>query len=136
MERWLAALKTRHVAGDVHFDATFTPTIGGEKFSQSLGPSGSTRTRYVLALHAAIVETSIEMNGSHPPFLILDAPKQQELEPADLAAFISVCVKVFGEQTPPFQLVVGAKDRDIFKKAPDETWKPMFPSPTGDHYLG
>jgi len=135
-DKWLIALKTRHVSGNATFDANLTPVINGARFSVSSSQSGSTRTRYVLALHAAIIETSIAMKGYHPPFLILDAPKQQELHSPDLAAFVGACRVLFAKQDPPFQLVVGAKDRDIFESPPDATWQPSFSSADGLHYLG
>lgn len=135
-DKWLAALKTRHVGRDSQFDANLVPFIAGERFSVASSQSGSTRTRVVLALHAALIETSITMRGQHPPFLILDAPKQQELHPEDLAAFVTACEILFAEQRPPFQLIVGAKEQDIFVRAPSAIWRPTFKSDDGLHFLG
>ena len=134
-DKWLTALNTRHVSA-THFDASLVPFIGDERFSISSSQSGSTRTRVVLALHAALIETSILMHGYHPPFLILDAPKQQELHRSDLAAFVSACEALFGDQEPPFQLIVGAKEQDIFQHTPTEIWEPTFKSDEGLHFLG
>lgn len=136
MDKWLIALKTRHVSGSAVFDANLTPFINGSRFSVASSQSGSTRTRYVLALHAAVIEASIEMKGFHPPFLILDAPKQQELHSPDLAAFVSACATLFEKQEPAFQLIVGAKDRDIFEAPPNVAWEPKFKSADGYHFLG
>lgn len=135
-QRWLAALNTRHVGPSVSFDSNLIPQVAGERFSIASSQSGSTRTRVVLALHAAFVETSIEMKGFCPPLLILDAPKQQELQPEDLAAFVTASEKLFKRERPPFQLVIGAKDQDIFAEVPSAVWEPVFRSGDGYHFLG
>ena len=134
--KWLTALHARNVGAEVQFDVNLQPHIGGERFSPASSQSGSTRTRIVLALHAALVETSLEMKGQHPGLLILDAPKQHELHPQDLAAFVSACENLFAKQHPPMQLIVGAKERDIFVNRSETVWEPTFKDQDGDHYLG
>ncbi len=135
-DKWLRAVHARHVGSATQFDPNLVPYIAGERFSISSSQSGSTRTRVVLALHAALIETSIEMRGQHPGFLILDAPKQQEFHPPDLAAFVTACERLFVEQSAPFQLVVGAKDQDIFETVPSAVWEPTFRADEGYHFLG
>lgn len=135
-DKWLRALHTRHVGESTSFDPNLVPYIGGERFSVASSQSGSTRTRIVLALHAALIETSIAVGGHHPPFLILDAPKQQEFKVEDLSNFVTACEALFAAQRPPFQLIVGAKDPDIFKRPPDAVWRPTFKSGDELHYLG
>jgi hypothetical protein len=79
---WLRALNAQNIATPVDFDEDFRLKLGVERFSENSSTSGSTRTRVVLAFHAALLETSFYMEGNHPPVLVLDTPKQQELHPS------------------------------------------------------
>jgi len=60
-------------------DQDFDLFIDGELFSETSHQSGNTRTRIVLALHAALLEVALARNGNHPGWLPFDAPKQHEL---------------------------------------------------------
>ncbi len=88
MDEWLETLSTPNLPRGVTVDEDFELIIRGEVFSKDSSISGSTRTRVVLAFHAALLETALDLGGNHPGWLLLDAPKQHELSQADLNAYI------------------------------------------------
>ncbi len=111
--------------------------IGGEIFSSKSSHSGSTRTRIVLALHAAMVEASLLMEGCHPRLLVLDAPRQHELSAADLRAFIERFHATAKKASPPVQLVFSATDPEIVPKGRiDSLWEAPFTFNNEPRFLG
>ena len=136
---WMVALHTPNAPADAGFGEDLRLTLGGETFGQKSSHSGSTRTRIVLAFHAAMVETSLLMGGTHPPLLALDAPRQHELAAADLRSYIERFHKMSAKRPTPIQLVFSATDPAIVPEGcTDEIWKPTFASgvPPSPHYLG
>jgi hypothetical protein len=134
---WLITLKTPNVPASVSFDEDLRLYLGEERFSETSSHSGSTRTRIVLAHHAAFLETSLKMNGYHPRFLILDTPKQHELHSDDLRAFVERFTEMAKNQNPPVQLVIGATQQDfVDKKVADAVWHPEFTVEDGVRYFG
>jgi len=135
LKEWLLALRTPNVPADVSFDEELRLTISGERFSSKSSHSGSTRTRIVLALHAAMVETSLVMNGSHPRLLVLDAPRQHELSAPDLRSYIERFHALSTRQGRPVQLVFSATDPGVIPEGQvDALWKPSFNCRS--HFLG
>lgn len=82
---WLDISNTVNVSRDISINSDFVPVFGLEDVNQL---KGSTRVRAVLAVQAAIFETFLENTNSAFRFLILDTPKQQELQAKDLLEFI------------------------------------------------
>ncbi len=134
--RWLAVLRTPNTALDVTWDEDFRFVVDGEVFKKGSGHSGSTRARFVLAYHAALVEASLKTNGQHPRVLILDAPRQQELSAEDLRDFVVEFKKMISTTDPPIQLVYSATDIEVVPAGIDETWAPTFQGPKSPHFLG
>ena len=66
MQEWLRTLRTQNVSLDIVVDEEFRLRFGEERFSESSSHSGSTRTRIVLAYHAALLETSLKMGAAIP----------------------------------------------------------------------
>lgn len=136
-KEWLLTLRTPNVSSDVVFDEELRLIIDGERFSEKSSHSGSTRTRLVLALHAAIVETSIAMNGVHPRVLILDAPRQHELSATDLRSFLDRFYSMSRQQNPPIQLVFSATDAAVIPEGKiDAIWQPAFAFAENLRFLG
>jgi hypothetical protein len=136
-KEWLLTLRTPNVQVDVAFDEEFHLVVDGERFLATASPSGSTRTRLVLAYHAALVETSLQMKGSHPRLLVLDAPRQHEMNAADLAAYIRRFHALSSKQDDPIQLVFSATDAEVVpQECVDELWQPTFETEEGRRYLG
>ena len=136
-KEWLRALRTPNVQADVAFDEELRMVVDGERLSPTASPSGSTRTRLVLAYHAALVETSLHMKGVHPRLLVLDAPRQHELNADDLRAYITRFHGVSSKQAMPTQLVFSATDPEVVPSdLVDRVWKPQFATADGPRYLG
>ncbi|HEY4014308.1 MAG TPA: AAA family ATPase [Polyangiaceae bacterium] len=136
-KEWLLALRTPNVPADVVFDEELRLIVSGERFSSRSSHSGSTRTRLVLAYHAALLETSILMAGVHPRLLVLDAPRQHELSARDLRAFVERFYTMFSKEERPVQLVFSATDREVVPKGRvDELWEPGFEIERQPRFLG
>jgi len=130
--RWMEVLKTNEV-GAIGVDDDLRLTVGGKVMSDSKGPSGSSRLRVILAYHAALLETSFELGGNHPPMLLFDAPKQHELDPKDFAAYLSELRKVFRDKN--VQVVLTSRT-EVPTEQEDAVWKPRFPGVEHPWYLG
>jgi hypothetical protein len=68
MQAWLKSLGTSNTSV-AEFDQDFDLFVDGELFSETSHQSGSTRTRIVLAFHAALLEVALARNGNHPGWL-------------------------------------------------------------------
>lgn len=136
-KEWLLALRTPNIPTDVAFDEELRLIVNGERFSAKSSFSGSTRTRLVLAYHAAMVETSLKMNGNHPRLLVLDAPRQHELRADDLRAFIERFHSMSTKLDEPVQIVFSASDPEVVPEAAvDAIWKPPFAFDGEPRFLG
>jgi DNA repair exonuclease SbcCD ATPase subunit len=137
-KNWIAILRTPNVSSDVSLDDELRLLLGTEIFGSGSSQSGSTRTRIVLAFHAAVLETSIEINGAHPSLLILDAPRQHELSAGDLRTFIEhfyrMATKI--KKNAP-QLVFSASDAEVVPSGCiDSLWEPSYRFGDARRFLG
>jgi hypothetical protein len=136
-KEWMFALHTPNMPGDVTFDDELRLTLGGERFGTKSSHSGSTRTRIVLAFHAAMVETSLMMGGVHPRLLVLDAPRQHELDASDLRSYIKRFHEMSTKRADPVQLVLSATDPAIVPEGcMDAIWEPPFELDDEPRFLG
>lgn len=122
--RWLGIVNTPNLE-QVGVNDNFELTVKGRRFNYDSPESGSTRTRFVLAYHAALLETSISVGGHHPPWLLCDAPRQQEIKVEHLVSWVEELRALAKEH--PFQLVMSGKE--VFTKIDDKTdvvWRPTF----------
>ena len=62
IQEWLITLGTQNTKS-AYFDDDFTLFVDGAKFATTTHQSGSTRTRIVLAFHAALLEVSLARGG-------------------------------------------------------------------------
>ena len=130
-ESWLSTLKTPNLPTQKRFDDHFDLFMGGIKFTEGSPIGGSTRTRVVLAFHAALIELSIKRGGSHPPILVLDTPKQHELDTENLRAFVNRFVEIGKKYKVDLQLVVAAKELEFLDPVEGAVvWRPFWG--TGD----
>lgn len=129
--RWMDSLHTLHVSHEIEIDHNFKFKFGTESLDIF---TGSTRSRLVLAIHAAIFEAYLE-NPSNPfRFLILDTPKQHELDGRDLANYLQklqeVCDKYGG------QIVISSTEYHHVIGDSDKEWLPKYPGTDQLMYLG
>ncbi len=133
MQTWLGILNTKNIRGATLFDERFRLLIGDELFTETSSYSGSTRTRIVLAYHAALLEVALEMDGEHPPLLLLDAPKQQELHIEDLWAYVEG-LRALAARRGGLQLVMTSTDEPGELRDGDVVWRPAYSG--GAYFLG
>ncbi|WP_224247983.1 hypothetical protein [Hyalangium gracile] len=136
LHRWLSTLGTQNLAEPIILDEEFRLFFDKDRFTETSFQSGSTRTRIVLAFHAALLETSIQEGGNHPGILIFDAPRQHELDGKHLAAYLKALKKLSLQSDGRAQVVLSVSDLPVKLDHGDAVWRPGFDSPTGPRYFG
>ncbi|TCT43763.1 ATPase family protein associated with various cellular activities (AAA) [Vibrio crassostreae] len=128
--KWLTIIKAPNISFDISFDNDFEPIFGKEKVSSV---KGSTKTRVVLAYHAALLESLIEFGHCPIPFLVFDTPKQQETDSTDLKAFFyelkDICTK------NQIQVVFSTSEYRYVGDQNDTEYNPRYPGMGKDMYL-
>jgi hypothetical protein len=133
-KKWLSILHTDAPAPLVSDE--FKVQLGADTFAEDSSHSGSTRTRIVLGLHAAMFETSLSVKGNHPRVLLLDAPKQQEIAEKDLVAFVEALRALRDEYRVKLQVVLAVVHMELDLHPTDIEWKPPFVMDDEPRYLG
>lgn len=134
---WLRVLSTNDL-GSVTVDDGFRVLINDKRLSDEHGPSGSQRTRLVLAYHGAMLQASLEGTGAHPGLLLFDAPKQHELDPAHFTAYLASMRELSRAHPDRIQIVISSRT-DLPREKGDAVWVPVYPpQPGGKHpwFLG
>ena len=83
--KWMDILKTPNVSRNVTIENDLDIRFGKESLSII---NGSTKSRLVLSIHAAIFELNLEKPNAPFRFLIMDTPKQHEIHADDLLHFL------------------------------------------------
>ena len=135
VQQWLTTLGTKNFRG-AYFDDDLNLFVDGERFSTTTHQSGSTRTRIVLAFHAAILEVALARGGNHPGWLLFDAPKQHELNQADFDAYAQRLQMIASRYPRRVQIVFSAADIKTQFEAGDEVWTPSFTMDDEFRFLG
>jgi hypothetical protein len=135
MQKWLVTLGTQNTR-TAHFDEDFVLFVDGAKFATTTHQSGSTRTRIVLAFHAALLEVSLARGGNHPGWLFFDAPKQHELSQTDFDAYADRLQMIAARYPGRVQIVFSAADLKTQFQADDEMWIPGFTVDGVPRFLG
>jgi hypothetical protein len=129
--KWMDILDTPNAPREVDIDLDFKFRFGKQTVDVF---NGSTRSRLILAIHAAIFEHYLEDPDRPFRFLILDTPKQQELASHDLAKYLGaledVCDKSNG------QILISATEYHHVIGERDVEWLPRFPGEKRLMYLG
>lgn len=131
---WLSVLRTNDIA-NLGISDGFRILVRGKALADSYGPGGSTRTRLILAFHAAMLEVALETGGGHPGLLLFDSPVQQELDPVDFEAYVAA-LRSLAEAHPGRVQMVMASRTPIGVVAGDATWSPEYPGEKHPWYLG
>jgi hypothetical protein len=135
MQEWLVALGTQNMKV-ANFDEDFVLHVDGSKFATTTHQSGSTRTRIVLAFHAALLEVSLARGGNHPGWLMFDAPKQHELSQTDFDAYTDKLLLLATQYPGRVQLVFSVADLKTQFQSGDEVWMPTFTIEGNPRFLG
>jgi len=118
---WLEVLNTNNISRNITFKDDFTPYLGTETITQL---KGSTRTRAVLAYHAALIELMAEHNSFCFKFLILDTPKQHEIHNDDLNQYIKALKTLCAKHT--IQVVFSTTEYHYEGDNQDVEWNPKY----------
>lgn len=128
--RWLTILSTKNISLDISYKDEFTPSLGPESVSQL---KGSTKVRVVLAYHAAVIELLASRKHTVLKLLILDTPKQHEINSDDLNKYM-LALKEISKQlgvqvifsTTEYRYIPGANDREWVPKELGEEQNMFF----------
>jgi hypothetical protein len=130
--KWMDILNTPNVSRDVEIDLDFKFKFGGEAVEVF---TGSTRSRLILSIHAALFEEYLASDERPFRFLILDTPKQQELDTGDLAHFLSSVQDVCSQRNAQVLISATEYHHPIDNKL-DTEWLPQYPGEKHPMYLG
>lgn len=129
--KWMEIIGTPNASRQVEIDLDFKFRFGKQPIDVF---NGSTRSRLILAIHAAIFELYLQKPDRPFRFLILDTPKQQELASSDLGRYLKalevVCSKHNG------QILVSSTEYRHPISGNDQEWRPGYKGPTQSMYLG
>lgn len=135
IQQWLLTLGTQNTKS-ARFDDDFVLYVDDEKFAATTHQSGSTRTRIVLAFHAALLDVSLARGGNHPGWLLFDAPKQHELSQTDFDAYTDRLQLIAAKHPGRVQVVFSVADLKTQFQAGDELWMPTFTIDGKPRFLG
>lgn len=129
--KWMDTLRTPNASREVEIDLDFKFRFGKQTIDVF---NGSTRSRIILSIHAALFELYLQVPERPFRFLILDTPKQQELASEDLARYLRALEEVcdeFGGQI----LISSTEYRHVIEES-DREWVPQFVGAEQRMYLG
>ena len=129
--KWMDILEAQNVSRNVEIDLDFRFRFNDEPLDVF---SGSTKIRLVLAIHAALFEHYISTPSNPLRFLILDTPKQQELQTLDLAKYLVALENVCLANNA--QLILSSTEYDHPTQQTDMRWLPMYSGPDHPMFLG
>jgi len=120
--KWLDIINTDNINRNISFKDDFQPIFGVEGIAQL---KGSTKVRAVLAFHAALLELALVKDRALFRFLILDTPKQHDINNTDLGAYVNALKQLAAK----FEVQIIFSNTEFHYKG-DETdaeWIPLFP---------
>lgn len=132
MTKWLGILHARTIPQLVTVDSYLKPTMGEEKLDIF---KGSSKTRTVLAYHAALFEICLIDPLSPFRVLILDTPKQQDIPNEHLDSYVQELRTVAAKHNG--QVIFSTSSyRYTPNEETDEEWLPGFVTSGEPMYLG
>lgn len=129
--KWMDILATANVSRNVTIEPDFTYRFGTEYLDVF---TGSGKARLVLAIHGAIFEKYLEVEDRPFRFMVLDTPKQHELETPDLIRYLNALQVLCS--TKNAQIVVSSTEYRHPVGAEDQEWLPDYLFPEKPMYLG
>jgi hypothetical protein len=127
---WLEVLQTKNVSRDIAIDSDFDILFGKEKMAQF---HGSTLLRVVLALRTAAFEVYARDEARRLRFLILDTPRQQDIEKEALAGYVAGLKRLAIEKDA--QIVFSTTEYHYECDDQDAQWSPQFPGAEQNMFL-
>lgn len=129
--RWLDILKTQNVSRSITVEHNLKILFGVENIDAI---KGSTKTRVILAVHAALLQLYLKDDSRSFRFLILDTPKQHEMHTDDLLEYVSELKKMASNHNA--QIILSSTDFRYSCDSTDKEWKPLFNGASQNMYLG
>lgn len=126
--KWLDAIHTTNISKNITFVDDFVPILGVETIKQL---KGSTKIRTVLAYHAALIELLMSKSYMNFRFLILDTPKQHDIENQDLDGYMKSLKTL--SAISGIQVVFSTTGYHYIGDQLDAEWEPKFPGE--DHMM-
>lgn len=127
---WLDKIHTSNISHDITFRDDFVPILGTETIPQL---KGSTKSRAILAYHAALVQLLGENESLAFKFLILDTPKQHETHVNDLDRYMlelkSLCARL------DVQVIFSTTEYHYNGDTMDVEWNPEYPGEEQNMFL-
>jgi len=132
MTKWLGILHARKIPQSVTIDSYLKPAMGDERLDIF---KGSSKTRTVLAYHAALFEICLSDPSSPFRMLILDTPKQQDIPNEHLDSYVQALRTLAAENNG--QVIFSTSSyRYVVDEETDEEWLPSFITSDDLMYLG
>lgn len=128
---WLDVLHAKNISRKVSIDLNFQFRFGDEPFAVF---KGSTKARAILAIHAAIFEEYLSDESRPYRFLILDTPKQQDMQTGDIANFLRVLAEKC--QALRGQVIFSSTEYHYDVGDSGKEWRPTFDGFEQLMYLG
>ena len=135
VQQWLITLGTQNTRG-ARFDDDLVLYVDDAQFATTTHQSGSTRTRIVLAFHAALLEVSLARGGNHPGWLLFDTPKQHELSQTDFDSYIDKLQLMAAKHPGRVQVVFSVADLKTQSQLGNEVWIPTFTVDGNPRFMG
>ena len=132
MSKWLGILHARNIPQIVKIDSYLKPIMGEEKLDIF---KGSSKTRTVLAYHAALFEICLSDPSSPFRVLILDTPKQQDIPNDHLDSYIKALRNIAEKDGGQVIFSTSSYRYDIDQET-DQEWLPGFVTEGESMYLG
>jgi hypothetical protein len=131
LAHWLGVLHAVNMPKQIEIDTDFDLDLGRDSLRAF---KGSTLTRIVLAIRTATFEALLKKSSFSPRFLILDTPRQQDIDKKDFANYIGALKDLAKKHNA--QIVFSSSNYQYSAQKGDEEWKPQFPGEEQDMYLG
>lgn len=131
IQYWLDVLNTSNVGVDVAVDSDFGVTFDGQRLAKF---NGSTLTRLVLSIRTAVVELLTSNGDRVPQFILLDAPRQHDIERVDFASYVAELKKLAVRNN--LQVIFSSSNFRYVPGDRDLEWEPNFPGEKHNMFLG
>lgn len=128
---WLRILHAVNIPRDTAVDSDFGIDFGRENIKSF---KGSTLTRIVLSMRTAVFDLLAQSPDFAPRFLILDTPRQQDIQRSDLARYMEALKGLAAERG--VQIIFSSSNYRYDIDGQDVEWLPGFPGEEQDMYLG
>lgn len=128
---WLRVLHAVNIPRDTAIDGDFDLDFHKENLKSF---KGSTLTRIVLAMRTAVFDLLVESPEFSPRFLILDTPRQQDIQREDLARYMEALKEV--ARGRGIQIIFSSSNYRYEVGDKDVEWLPWFPGEEQEMYLG